>query len=160
MIKIKKHLRSKTDDGLNDYIEGLENYFLEMKASNTNRLLFKLDEVNGLLADDIDMIIKGEDWDEDPITFDEEVSEENKTVLHTGHSRLKILSDSKDSKVFDRLMALYTKLKDLKSVSDYVGNLIPQVEDPKEEAEITIVPTKGKNPYEDILKQMQEGGKK
>ena len=50
-------MRSKDDDGLNDYIEQLERYFLELKASNTLNLIMKLDEMNGTIVDDLDKVI-------------------------------------------------------------------------------------------------------
>lgn len=154
-MKIKKYMRSKTDDGLNDYIESLENYFLELKANNTLRLIFKLDEMNGLIADDIDKIIKGEDWEDAPIDIGED--DENSIILNTGRTTLKILSDSKDSKVFDRVMVLYTKLKDLKSVTEHVSNLLPEVEEIEEE-KVDVKITKGKNAFEDVMDQVK--GKK
>lgn len=151
-MKIKKHMRSKTDEGLNDYIESLENYFLELKANNTLRLIFKLDEMNGLIADDIDKIIRGEDWEDAPIDIGED--EENSIILNTGRTTLKILSDSKDSKVFDRVMVLYTKLKDLKSVTEHVANLLPEVEEVEEE-KVDVKITKGKNAFEDVMDQVK-----
>lgn len=145
-------MRSKTDEGLNDYIESLENYLLELKANNTLRLIFKLDEMNGLIADDIDKIIRGEDWEDDPIDIGDD--EEKPIILNTGRTTLKILSDSKDSKVFDRVMVLYTKLKDLKSVTEHVANLLPEVEEVEEE-KIDVKINKGKNAFEDIMDQVK-----
>lgn len=151
-------MRSKTDDGLNDYIESLENYFLELKANNTLRLIFKLDEMNGIIADDIDMIIRGEDWESSPIDISEE--EGNKLILNTGHSRLKILSDDKDSKVFDRIMVLYTKLKDLKLVTDYVATMLPEIDEPKKIEEDKSVMEADENAFEKLReKVLKKGGK-
>lgn len=128
MIKIKKYLRSKDDEGLNDYIEQLENYFLELKASNTLNLIFKLDEMNGAIVEDLEKIINGEAVEE----YEYEVKNKDTGEYETKvgyRSSLKLLNDDKESKAFDRVMVLYSKLKDLKAVSDMVSQMIPEVED-------------------------------
>lgn len=126
-LTIKKHMRSSTDEGLNDYIEQLENYFLTLRASNTNTLIFKLDELNGAISEDVQKILDGESVEyimvgvKDPVTGG---------IVQTEvcRSTLKVLNDDKDSKVFDRCMTLYGKIKDMKAVADYVSAMIPPIE--------------------------------
>lgn len=156
-LTIKKHMRSKDDDGLNDYIESLENYILGLQASNTNRLIFKLDEVNGLIADDLDMIINGNDWESTPMELEG-------LSLDTGFSKLKVLSDSKDSKTFERIMVLYTKVKDIKSVADMVKAMVPKDEEEEikkqkevEEGKGIIDPTV--NAFEQKMSEIKTKGK-
>ena len=144
-IKIRKHIRSKNDEGVNDYIEQLENYISSLKASNTNQLIFKLDELNGAIVDDLQKIIDDE-------AFETRVIDGEAVEV----SKLKLLNDSKDSKVFDRVMTLFTKLKDLKSVADHVASLIPEVED--EAVEVPKVKVeKGKNVFESLSAQVKGG---
>lgn len=141
-IKIKTYIRSSTDEGINDYIEYLENYILNLKASNTNQLIFKLDELNGTIVEDLDKIIEGSSVRHEMI--DGELQE---------ISNLKVLNDSNQSKTFDRVMVLFSKLKDLKAVSDLVSTMVPEVEE--EEVITTKVKVdRGKNAYEQILAQV------
>lgn len=156
MIKIKTYLRSKTDEGLNDYIESLENYFKELNASNTNQLIFKLDELNGSISEDVQKIIDGEAIEWVDIETRDRDTGEIKTVS-SPRSTLKILNDDRDSKVFDRVMTLYGKLKDLKAVSDYVSSLVPEIEDEDMSGIANVKFEKNKNPFESISQQVIKG---
>lgn len=142
-FKIRKHLRTK-DDSINEYIESLENFILNLKAENTNRLIFKLDELNGIIADDVQLIIDGEAFEEKEI-----YSEKTDSYFPVTVSKLKILSDSKDSKTFDRTMALYGKLRDLELVSKIVKDMLPEVEE-KEKTKVKL--DKSKNIFEQLVK--------
>jgi hypothetical protein len=142
-FKIRKHLRTQ-DDSINEYIESLENFILNLKAENTNRLIFKLDELNGIIADDVQLIIDGEAFEEKEI-----YSEKTDSYFPVTVSRLKILSDSKDSKTFDRTMALYGKLRDLELVSKIVKDMLPEVEE-KEKTKVKV--DKSKNIFEQLVK--------
>lgn len=144
-IKIRKHIRSKNDEGVNDYIEQLENYISSLKASNTNQLIFKLDELNGAIVDDLQKIIDDE-------AFETRVVDGEAVEV----SKLKLLNDSKDSKVFDRVMILFSKLKDLKSVADHVSSLIPEIEESAVEVPKVKV-EKGKNVFESLSAQVKGG---
>lgn len=147
MIKIRKHIRSKNDEGVNDYIEQLENYFLELKASNTLNLIFKLDEINAIIIEDLDKVISG-----DAIEY-RVVDGETVEI-----SKLKVLHESSQNKTFERVMSLYSKLKDLKAVSDMVTSMIPEVIDGEGEEDVKVSIPKGTNPFEAIVKQ--KAGKK
>lgn len=142
-------MRSKTDEGLNDYIESLENYFLEIKASNTMNLIFKLDEINGTIVEDLEKINNGEATE---IIQIPSLNPDAPDSIYE-KSTLKVLNDSKDSKVFDRVMTLFSKLKDLKSVTDFVKAMLPEVEE-EEVEEVDVKITKGKNAFEDIMDQV------
>lgn len=155
-FKIRKYIRSQKDEGVNDYIEELENYILAIKASNTNQLIFKLDEMNGTIIEDLDKIMNGEAVEE--YEYEYYNKDEGEYETKTGYrSTLKVLNDDKESKVFDRVMTLYGKIKDLKVVSELVAKMIPEVE---EEESITnkIKVTKGGNVFESISEQL--GGRK
>lgn len=146
-FKIRKHIRCG-DEGVNDYIEGLENFILNLKASNTNRLIFKLDELNGVFADDLQMIIDGDDFSEIevPILGEEDGFDTVKM------SKLKVLTGDKDNRVFERIISLYGKLKDLKETANIVKGMIPEVEEPKIEAKKSIAIDASKP----IVEQLQE----
>lgn len=150
-FKIRKHIRSK-DDGVNDYIEALEKYITSLKASNTNTLIFKLDELNGTISEDVQKIIDGESIEYVEVEYKDKDTGELCTK-EVSRSTLKVLNDDRDSKVFDRVMTLYGKLKDLKSVSDYVSSLIPDIIEEEELVKKVII-ERGTNPMEQILKQI------
>lgn len=143
-FKIRKHIRSKTDDGVNDYIESLENFILELKASNTLNLIFKLDEINGTIVEDLDKVISGEAVKHEVI--DGELVE---------ISQLKVLHESSQNKTFDRVMVLFSKLKDLKAVADLVATMVPDIEE-QESIKSKIKLEKGKNLFESIQEQIKK----
>jgi len=143
-IKIKKYMRSKDDDALNDYIESLENYISSLKASNTLNLIFKLDEINGTIVEDLDKVINGEAIEH--VKIDGELVEV---------SKLKVLHESSQNKTFDRVMVLFSKLKDLKAVADLVASMIPEVEE-QESIKSKIKLEKGKNLFESIQEQIKK----
>lgn len=144
-IKIRKYIRSKDDDGVNDYIESLENYITELKASNTLNLIFKLDEINGTIVEDLDKVISGEAVEHKMIEGD---------LVEI--SNLRVLHESSQNKTFDRVMTLFTKLKDLKAVSDLVKQMVPEVEE-QESIKSKIKLEKGKNLFESIQDQVKGG---
>ena len=143
-IKIRKHIRSKTDDGVNDYIESLENFILDLKASNTLNLIFKLDEINGTIVEDLDKVISGE-------AVKHEVVDGELVEI----SQLKVLHESSQNKTFDRVMVLFSKLKDLKAVADLVASMIPDIEE-QESIKSKIKLEKGKNLFESIQEQIKK----
>lgn len=140
-FKIRKHIRSKNDDGVNDYIEALEDYILNLKASNTLNLIFKLDEINGTIVEDLDKVINGEAVEHKMV--DGELAE---------ISNLKVLHESSQNKTFDRVMVLFSKLKDLKAVSDLVSQMIPEIEE-KQSVKEKVKIDKSKPIYEQLIEQ-------
>lgn len=121
-FKINRKIRSG-DKKVDDYIEELENYLLSLEANGTNRLIMKLEEVSGTISKDLDKILAGEDggW----VDGDDG---EAKWV-----SNLTILNDSNTSKTFDRVLTLYSKIGDIRAVSEAVKALVP--EEVKEDSE-------------------------
>lgn len=140
---IRTHIRSKDDEGVNDYIESLERFILERDASNTDKLLLELDNINGIIAKDIEMVSNGDMFTEETKIIDGE--EETVTV-----SKLKVLNDDKDSKIFDRVLALYGKVKDIKAVSEVVKSMLPKTESKDKAKKQKLDPTK--NIYEQVIK--------
>lgn len=132
-------MRSKDDNGLNDYIEQLERYFLELKASNTLNLIMKLDEMNGTIVDDLDKVINGE-------AIEHRMIEGEMVEI----SNLRVLHESSQNKTFDRIMVLYSKLKDLKAVSDMVAQMIPEVEE-KQSIKDKVKVDKSKPVFEQLI---------
>lgn len=120
-FKINKKIRSG-DKKVDSYIEEMENYLLSLEANGTNRLIMKLEEVSGTISKDLDKILAGEDgdWVDD--------DGEAKWV-----SNLTILNDSNTSKTFDRVLTLYSKIGDIRAVSEAVKALVP--EEVKEDSE-------------------------
>lgn len=120
-FKINRKIRSG-DKKVDSYIEELENYLLSLEANGTNRLIMKLEEVSGTISKDLDKILAGEDgdWVDD--------GGEAKWV-----SNLTILNDSNTSKTFDRVLTLYSKIGDIRAVSEAVKALVP--EEVKEDSE-------------------------
>lgn len=143
-FKIRKSIRC-SDDGVNDYITALENFITNLKAENTNRLIFKLDELNGVIADDVQRIIDGTAYDTIAMGDEEDIQRSN----------LKVLNDDAKSKTFDRILALYGKLKDLKETANLVKAMIPEIEEAKANQKESIVFTSGASPYEEILRQQK-----
>lgn len=132
-------MRSKDDDGLNDYIEQLERYLLELKASNTLNLIMKLDEMNGTIVDDLDKVISGE-------AIEHRMIEGELVEV----SNLRVLHESSQNKTFDRIMVLYSKLKDLKAISDMVAQMIPEVEE-KQSIKDKVKVDKSKPVFEQLI---------
>lgn len=146
---IRKHIRSK-DKGVNDYIESLENYILEKNASKTNELLMELDNLNGVIAEDINLISQGDIYDEVEEMKDGE-------IIISKVSKLKVMNDDKDSKIFDRVLALYGKVKDIKSVQEVVNSMLPEVEENENIGDVVEIKT---NPFEDVLRRTKEKNSK
>lgn len=146
---IRKHIRSK-DKGVDDYIESLENYILEKNASKTNELLMELDNLNGVIAEDINLISQGDIYDEVEEMKDGE-------IIISKVSKLKVMNDDKDSKIFDRVLALYGKVKDIKSVQEVVNSMLPEVEENENTGDVVEIKT---NPFEDVLRRTKEKNSK
>lgn len=144
-IRIDRTIRSG-DDKIDKYIEDLEDYLLSLGATGTNKLILKLEEVSSSITDDLDMILAGNDGD---------FVENSKGEL-VWKSALKILNDSNTSKTFDRVMALYSKIGDIKAVSEAVRDLVPEE---KVEGEDDKVAIKSSSPYEEALRIAKKGKK-
>lgn len=126
-FKIKQGIRTGNPE-VDEYIDSLHQHLLSFDTSNIKKLILSLDKIAGVLSEDIEMVISGEDWIPEPTEILDE--EGYPTVsLDTGRSRLRILSDSKDSKVFERVMTLVQRVKDLDAVAKTAKALLPEVEE-------------------------------
>src|SRR5699024_3337344 len=141
---------TRRSSDLNDYIESLENYILEKNASKTNELLMELDNLNGVIAEDINLISQGDIYDEVEEMKDGE-------IIISKVSKLKVMNDDKDSKIFDRVLALYGKVKDIKSVQEVVNSMLPEVEENEKTGDVVEIKT---NPFDDVLRKRKEQNSK
>lgn len=94
------------NDQVDKYIEDLEGELTRFEASNVKRLIESLDSVFGKICEDLDMVSSGAD-------MGAVIGEDGEIVSQTG---LTILTDSKDDKLFDRIMTLVTKINSIKDV--------------------------------------------
>lgn len=140
MDKEKFKLRLDLKTGVEEvdlYIYELHNYLANFETSSIKQMLIALDNIAFKMVDDLDSISEG---DTDNLT---------------------ILSDSKDSKVFDRLMTLVTKIKDFKEVCAMAETLRPEIAERKEEVKKSrLVIDTTANPFEQIQKEILEKSKK
>lgn len=122
------------DPEVDKYIQDLHEYILNFEASNIKKLILATDRLAGVIAEDIDKIIEGEDETEDEVFV--EYDEEGEPVYEkVTKSNLKVLSDSKDSKVYDRILNLISKIESFEKVSKAAKTLIPIVEEFAEKTE-------------------------
>lgn len=122
------------DPAIDSYIQDLHNYILSFEASNIKKLILATDRLAGVIAEDIDKIIQGEDEIEDEVLMGYDDEDEPIYEKET-RSTLKILSDSKDSKVYDRILNLISKIESFEKVSKAAKSLIPAVEEFVEKSE-------------------------
>lgn len=108
-FKINRKIRSGVEE-VDEYITSLESFIDSISVSSTHKLILKLDELNGAIADDLDHILEYGIDDSDG-------------------SMLRVLNDSKDSKIFERLMVLYSKMKEIQAVKVAKEELIPEEEE-------------------------------
>lgn len=135
--KFKLRLDLKTgNEEVDLYIYELHNYLANFETSSIKQMLIALDNIAFKMVDDLDSISEG---DTDNLT---------------------ILSDSKDSKVFDRLMTLVTKIKDFKEVCAMAETLRPEIAERKEEVKKSrLIIDTTTNPFEQIQRELLEKNK-
>ena len=132
--KFKLKLDISTGDAEIDlYIYELHNYLANFETSSIKQMLIALDNIAFKMVDDLDKVAEG---DTDNLT---------------------ILSDSKDSKVFDRLMTLISKIKDFKEVCNMAEALRPETAELKEKVKKSKIQLDiTGNPFEQIQKMRLE----
>ena len=132
--KFKLRLDISTGDAEIDlYIYELHNYLANFETSSIKQMLIALDNIAFKMVDDLDKVAEG---DTDNLT---------------------ILSDSKDSKVFDRLMTLISKIKDFKEVCNMAEALRPETAELKEKVKKSKIQLDiTGNPFEQIQKMRLE----
>ena len=125
---------------LKEYIDELHKYILEFQTSSIHDILLELDNVARVIAKDLGLIANGE-----------------------GHNA-KFLTESKDDKQYERVMAMVDKASKWQEISnmakslrpDFVpaeGNALKEGEYLKSKVKIT----KGKNAFEQVMIQIKEG---
>lgn len=102
-FKIKPFVRSG-DPVIDRYLQEMEQFILNLEASNIKRMIVAIDNVAAGVADDLNSLM------------DEDSTHE-----------LKVLSDDKESKIFDRFMTLVQKVDQFKSVAVHADSLRPGV---------------------------------
>lgn len=130
---IKKGIKTG-DAEIDAYIESLHEYLINFETSNIKKLILSIDRLAGAIADDIDKIVDGESEYEKEVLL--EYDEDGEPVYETKHlSNLKVLSDYKDSKVYDRVIALLGRVPSFQLVAQTARGLIPEVEEYTEKTE-------------------------
>jgi hypothetical protein len=112
MDKDKFKLRLDIKTGKEDidlYIWELHNYLIKFETSSVKQMLISLDTVAQKITDDLDCIANGD------------------------LGGLQILSDDKDSKIFDKVQKIVEKIDNWKRVSEMAEGLRPEVEERKSE---------------------------
>ena len=128
-MKIQKYKRSKTDDGLNDYIEALENHILEFNVDNVVKLVLSINKVAGIIVQDVDNIVEGRE------------------------EFLTILVD--DSKTFEKIQKIVEKIDSWKKVIDIAKAYIPEIEEVEQLAD--KLQLKGTYSFEEVQKKLKGG---
>lgn len=108
-----KNIRS-SDNEVNKYVQSLEDWIRDFKASNIYRLVSSCDRVAGIIADDIDKLSE-KDADYDDLEDD-----------------LSILG-SKKSKIYERLLSLIGQMKNFKAIDDMVKEMKPKLKSVSED---------------------------
>lgn len=133
-FKLRLDIRTGNDD-VDLYIYELHNYLVNFETSSIKQMIIALDNLVFKMTDDIDKISDGDT------------------------DNLAILSDNKDSKVFERVMSLVSKIKDFKEVCNMAEALRPEIanrEVKKSKIEIDVTA----NPFEQVQKKALEDKKK
>lgn len=108
--------------------------YLESCLNGTADLILELNNLNSILANEINMISNGIDM---VVAVDEETGEETK------RSRLILLSPDKDDKTFDKIMKIVDKYDKFKAIG------ITPKEEIKQGAKVKF--NIGDNPYEKVV---------
>lgn len=137
--KFKLRLDLKTgDEDIDLYIWELHNYLVNFEVSSVKQLLVALDNVAQKITDDLDRICSGD------------------------LESLEILSDDKESKLFDKVQKVVEKIDSWKKVSEMAEALRPEVAERKDEVQKSKaiqIDLKGGNAFEEIQRQFIRKGK-
>lgn len=137
-FKINKNIRSGIPE-VDEYLTSMEEYLLDVDTASIKKLIRALDRMASVIAEDIEKILDGEDEIEvDDLLEVIDYGEDGETPQYSKKqvSNLKILSDNKDSKVYERVMTLFTKVKDFEMVSKTAKAIIPEVIEYKDPEEV------------------------
>lgn len=103
-MQIDKSIRSNNKE-VDEYIEQLEEALLTSTTSNINKLIKSADELAGVIADDMSLIIKGE------------------------KEGLVLLSSDSTDKLTERMMLILKNIQTFKDVADTAKSMQPTVKD-------------------------------
>lgn len=135
--KFKLRLDLKTgNEEIDLYLYNLHNYVVSFETSSIKQMLVSLDGIAQKMIDDLDKIAQGD--------FEE----------------LVILSDDKDSKVFEKVQRIVEKIDSWKKVCETAESLRPEIEDRKKEVKNSLTIGTNGSVYEEVLKQAQSNKKK
>lgn len=104
-MEIQQKLRSG-DPKVDQYISELEKYVMAFEHNNIGKLIIAVNDVAGVIADDVIMLKKNGD--------DEEID-----------NRLQMLG-SKKNKIYQRYRELISDIKHFKTISDIINDLKPK----------------------------------
>ena len=120
-FKIRLDWDKMSKEELSSYLHELHTYLMDFSTSSINEMIFALDDVARIITDDLNRIANNED------------------------GPIRILTDDKDSKSYERLMSLVDKVDKWKNVASYAKDLRPKVQSVEE----------GKEQLQEVL---DEGG--
>lgn len=127
-FQIRLDWEKMNKEELSLYIHELHSYLMEFQTSSIHQMIISLDNIAQKICDDLDIIAEGRT------------------------DGLVILSDEKDSKIYDRLMTLISRVKDWKEVSKLAEAIRPEVAKLEKQAQEKIKV----NPDSNIFEQLQE----
>ena len=104
-FKIILNWESLGKEELSDYLYELHSFLKDFSTSSINEMILALDDVARIITDDLNRIANGEE------------------------GQLRILTDDKDAKSYERVMSLVDKVDKWKNVASYAKDLRPKVKD-------------------------------
>lgn len=105
-FKLRLDIKSGNEE-VDLYIYELHNYLCEFEVSSVKQMLISLDGIAQKITDDLDKIVNGD------------------------FQNLIILSDDKESKIFDKIQKIVEKIDSWKKVSDLAESLRPEIAKPE-----------------------------
>lgn len=146
-FKLRVGLKSGNEE-VDEYLKELHDYLLNWEATSIKDMILTLDKTAKIIAEDLRMLNSGQAF-----TPAYTVERGDTKVHFEEECKLKILNDSKDSKVYDRVMTLVGKVKDFKIVCDMAENIRPEIVDEKKAIKPKLKIEANESAYESILKQ-------
>lgn len=121
-FQLRLDLKSGNSE-VDNYLQTLHDYLINWEASSIKRMLLTLDETALEITKDLQLINSGNAYTK-PYSI---TSPDGNTVSFPEICKLKVLNDEKDSKIYDRVMTLVSKVKDFKSVCEMAENIRPTI---------------------------------
>jgi len=142
-FKIRPDLKSGIKE-VDDYLNEIHDYVMNFDASNVKRLIIALDNVVGVMTDDIERISRG-DIAEPDFTFVDEKTKKEKTIK--GASKLELLGNDT---IMSTITTMIKMIGDFSVVSDKAASLRPEIAESIKKQEIKLAEG-------NALEQLQEG---